>query len=157
MYHLCPVSLAICPVQICGKNCIHRVSCDLGNFHVQKCQTGTWNIYKSLCIGIYTWWIHIKCIFMTNFQRNESRLRVWFIIRLILGFLVVLFLIGDILSLLSVFGFDIYTIFMLSLYISWTCFIVYSLLIVRWLIQEIQHDGVIARTMYTMYSGRSPY
>lgn len=94
---------------------------------------------------------------MTNFQRNESRLRVWFIIRLILGFLVVLFLIGDILSLLSVFGFDIYTIFMLSLYISWTCFIVYSLLIVRWLIQEIQHDGVIARTMYTMYSGRSPY
>lgn len=91
------------------------------------------------------------------FQRNDSRLCVWVIIRIILGFLVIVFLILEIFSLLSVFGFDIYTVFLISLYISWAGFIVYSFLIGRWLIKEIRHDQVMARTMYTMYSGRSPY
>jgi len=89
-------------------------------------------------------------------QRDDARLRIWFYMRLILGIFVVLFLIADIFHLLSAYGFDLYTVFLLSLYISWACFIVYSLLIVHCLIQEINEDYVMAKSMYRLYSGRNP-
>lgn len=54
-------------------------------------------------------------------------------------------------------GLNVYSILIISIIASWICFIIYSLLVVRWLINEINHDYLVARNMYRFYSGRNPW
>ncbi|CAL8112695.1 unnamed protein product [Orchesella dallaii] len=95
-------------------------------------------------------------LYYSAHQRAEAKLRVWFYIRLFIGILVFVLFGLELFHILFTVGINVYSILIISIIASWICFMIYSLLVGRWLINEIEHDYLVARNMYRFYSGRNP-